>query len=120
MKNFKIISIFVLTLLFTFMAVGTAYAGELRIHNKTRYTISKIYVNPYGRNYSSRKQNSHTIPSGKIFMLGNIPTSRSNRYWNVKLVLSNGKSYEWKKVDLYTHRNLIVHYNGSKIYASWN
>ena len=120
MKNFKIISIISATLLFIFTAVNVTYAGALRIHNKTRYTISKVYVNPYGRNYSSRKQNSHAIPSGKVFMLGNIPTSRSSRYWNLKIVLSNGRSYEWKKVDLYSHRRVVIHHNGSRLDASWD
>ncbi len=121
MKNFKIISMFVLALLMVCVTFNTASAsGELKIHNQTRYTISKIYVAPYGRNYSSRKQNSDYIPSGKGHKLKNIPISRSNRYWNIKVVFSNGKSYECKKADLYSRNELTLYSNGSRISAEWD
>lgn len=121
MKNFKIISIFALTLLFIFTLSNTVYAvGELRIHNRTRYDIVRVYVSPYGRNHYSRQQNSRYIPGGKNFRLGNMPISRGKRYWNIKIVLSNGKSYEWKKSDLYSKRDMTIYYKGSSLHSNWD
>ena len=120
MKSFKVIPVIALTLLFTLGAVGVVSArSDFQIHNDTRYNISRIYVCPYGRNYS-KQQNSHVIPSGKTFVLGNIPVSKSNRYWNIKIVLSNGKSREWKKENLYSHREMTIYYSGSRISADFD
>ena len=120
MKNFKVIPVLVLTLLFIFGAVGAVSAnGTLRIYNDTRYNISKVYVSPYGKSYSGQK-NSHVIPRGKTFTLGNVPISRSNRYWNIKIYLSNGKSREWKKQDLYSYREMTVTYSNSKLHADFD
>lgn len=120
MRNLKIVSVIVLTFLFICGTIGTVYARDLRIHNQTKYAIKRIYVYPYGRSYSSGQQNSHTIPSGKNFALGEIPISRNNRYWNIKLVFSNGKSFEWKKQNLYERNDMTVYSSGSRIYADWD
>ncbi len=121
MKSFKVISMFVLTLLIICMTINTVFArGELTIHNQTRYAISKIYVAPYGRNYYSHRQNSNQIPSGKGYILGNIPISSSNKYWNIKIVFSNGKSYEWKKENLYSRNEMTLYSKGSRISVEWD
>ncbi|MBR5913753.1 MAG: hypothetical protein IKZ58_05285 [Selenomonadaceae bacterium] len=120
MKNFKVIPILALTFLFVCGVVSAVSAkSDFRIHNETRYTMTRIYVCPNGRSYSSQ-QNSHAIPSGKTFVLGNLPVSRSDKYWNIKIVLSNGKSYEWKKENLYSHDDMTIYFKGSRIYADWN
>ena len=121
MKNFKVITVIALTLLYIFGTVSVVSAkSSFQIHNETRYRISRIYVYPYGRSGSSHQQNSHTIPSGKTFVLGNMPISSSNRYWNIKIVLSNGKSREWKKQNLYSHREMTIYDSGSKIFADFD
>ena len=121
MKSFKVISMFVLALLIMCVTFNTASASVgLKIHNQTRYTITKIYVTPYGRSYSSRQQNSHRIPSGKGFRLHDIPISKNNRYWNIKIAFSNGKSYEWKKENLYSRNEMTLYNNGSRISVEWN
>lgn len=121
MKNFKVIPIFLMSLLLICVTFNVASAnGELRINNETRYTISKIYVCPYGRRYSSRPQNSHYIPSGRGHRLKDIPISRNSRYWNIKIVFSNGRSYEWKKENLYEHNEMTIYNHGSRVSADWD
>ena len=120
MKKFKVIPVLALTLLFIFGAVGVVSArSSFQIHNDTRYTITKVYISPYGKSYSHH-QNSHVIQSGKTFVLGNIPISKNDRYWNIKIVLSNGKSREWKKENLYSHREMTITYSNSKLHADFD
>lgn len=119
MKNFKIIPVCALTLLLVFGVVSVAFARDFRIRNETRYTMTRIYVCPYREGYSSQ-QNSHSIPSGKTFVLGHIPVSSSNRYWNIKIFLSNGKSYEWKRQNLYSKDEMTVYFRGSRLLADWD
>ena len=120
MKNFKVITVIALTLLCIFGTVNVVSAkGVFRINNETRYSMSRIYVCPYGESFS-HQQNSHVVPSGKTFTLGNMPISSSNRYWNIKIVLSNGKSREWKKQNLYSHREMTIYDSGSKIFADFD
>lgn len=119
MKFFKSFFMVGLSLLLIFGAFSTAFASEIRIYNDTRYNMSRVYVSPYNRSYS-HQQNSRAIPSGKTFVLGNIPISSSNRYWNIKIILSNGKSREWKKVNLYSHREMTIYYSGSRLSAEWD
>lgn len=121
MKAFKNIAATVLALLIICVTFNTASASVgLKIHNQTRYTITKIYVTPYGRSYPSRQQNSHQIPRGKGFRLHDIPISSSNKYWNIKVVFSNSKSYEWKKENLYSRNEMTLYNNGSRISAEWD
>ena len=119
MKNLKVLPILVLTALLVFGGMSnTAEAGaqDFTFVNYSGNTITKLYcsrsdVGIWEENILHGSKLTHG-DSIKIKFNDN----ETGRFWDVRVVFSNGKAWEWKGVDLQEVYKMVIDGKGTAHY----
>jgi hypothetical protein len=93
----KRLSLLVLAVCGLFLSQGSASALNLNfaLKNNTGYTITELYISPHSQGLWGSNVLSTAINTGDVVPFG-APSGATSRYWDLKVVYSNGRSEEWQ------------------------
>ena len=119
-----LVKIFILTA-FLVTAVQTSALADRRdftIVNHADKTIHYVYCT------SNRDPNWSTdlLGSGVVIKPGGSQklyfhsVTIPDRYWDVRIVFSDGGDWSWRAIDLYDIGRMTIYKNGNSYWADWN
>jgi hypothetical protein len=93
----KRLSLLVLAVCGLFLSQGSASAVNLNfaLKNNTGYTITGLYLSPHSQALWGYNVLSTAIDNGGVVSF-RAPSGATSRYWDLKVVYSNGTSEEWQ------------------------
>jgi hypothetical protein len=93
----KRLSLLVLAVCGLFLSQGSASAVNLNftLKNSTGSTITGVYISPHSQDRWGYNVLSTAIDDGDVVSF-RAPTGATSRYWDLKVIYSNGTSEEWQ------------------------
>jgi hypothetical protein len=92
----KRLSLLILAVCGLFLSQGSASALNLNfaLKNNTGYTIAALYLSPHSQASWGNNVLNTVIEEGDVISF-RAPARATSRYWDLKVVYSNGSSEEW-------------------------
>lgn len=92
----KKLSLLLLAVCGLFLSQGSASALNLNfeLKNNTGYTITALYLSPHSQASWGNNVLNTVIEEGDVISF-HAPARATNRYWDLKVVYSNGSTEEW-------------------------
>ena len=117
MKNFKILRVFLATLIFSVALNGIAFAGrqDFTLVNQTGRDIINLYITPTNTYYWN-----DDILDVDILRNGDathivFDRNETDRYWSMMAIFSDGNDWVWEKIDLFNTSQITLRFDGAAI-----
>ncbi len=114
MKKVNFIVALFAAMIFTVSAANTAFAGrqDFTLINQTGRSIVNIYITPSNTYYWDDDILDIDILDDDGYV--NITFSRSEtaRYWDMMAVFSDGNTWIWEDIDLFSVSSMTLRFNG--------
>ena len=117
MKRVAMLRTLLMAFLMTLAVAGTAFAGsqDFNLVNGTGKTITYIYLSPSDENswifQDELGPNDVLNPGESIFL--DFDPKDNVRYWDIKVVYSNGNEDVWEDLDLYRIFTITIRPGGT-------
>lgn len=109
MKIAKVLRIFAFAAAFILIASSSAFANTFSFANRSGSTISEVYFRPSGNSGWGNNILGGYFYDGETT---SVSTYTNARYWDVYVVVSNGRTGSWVDLDLYTNQKVTITRNG--------
>ncbi len=118
-KNFvQIFAAFILAVAFSFSTQNPVEAGrqDFTVYNQTGRTIYYLYCSHSGAGtWEEDILHNDTLANGRSLTI-RFNSGESARYWDLRVVFSDGSDWYWNNIDLFTVSSVTIDRNGRAHY----